>query len=224
MMAPHRDISRVACRMRNSPRLQALPRARPMHRQNHPERLTWCQSGDTLAPMEPRTRRSRLSIDAPAFVIATTKRSAERFYRGSLNETVLAALSLFQWLVRQRSAGRRVIAVPADQMPNAFEEPVLPGLEEAMSPKWNWLVEREHPWRRQLWIKGRRIAAGDLARTVEIEGWSPEQAADEFDLPVDAVEEAVRYLAESRDLVLAEERENLLAAATGAQSEFASSG
>lgn len=81
-----------------------------------------------------------------------------------------------------------------------------------MSPTWTWLVERDHPWRRQLWIKGRRMTAGDLARTVEIEGWPVERAADEYDLPVEAVEEAQRYLAANRDLVVAEEQENRLAA------------
>lgn len=100
---------------------------------------------------------------------------------------------------------------------------MLPGLEGAMTAKWKWLVEREHPWRRQLWIKGRRVAAGDLARTVEIEGWSAGQGADAFDLPVDAIEEAMQYLAENRELVLAEERENSLAAAAGVQKELASS-
>jgi hypothetical protein len=60
------------------------------------------------------------------------------------------------------------------------------------------------------------LAAGDLARTAEIEGWNPEQAASQFDLPVDAVFEAQRYLSLNRDLVVAEERENALAAASGA--------
>jgi uncharacterized protein (DUF433 family) len=75
-----------------------------------------------------------------------------------------------------------------------------------------FLVARPHPWRRQPWIKGRRITAGDLARTVEIEGWTPERAASEFDLPIEAVLEAQRYAASHRDLVLAEEAQNALAA------------
>lgn len=155
-------------------------------------------------------------MDVPEFVVRTTRRTADRYFRGSLNDTVVTALATLNWLVRQRRAGKRVIAVPATDMPNVFEEPVVPGLEEAMSEQWIWLVEREHPWRRQLWIKGRRLSAGDLARTLEIEGWDADQGAHEFDLPVEAVEEAQRYLVANRDLVLAEERENRLAVqATG---------
>jgi hypothetical protein len=55
------------------------------------------------------------------------------------------------------------------------------------------------------------MTAGDLARTIEIEDWTPVRAAVEFDLPLEAVLEAQRYLAANRDLVIAEERENALA-------------
>lgn len=160
------------------------------------------------------TRRHRLAVDAPEHVIQSARRTADRFFRGSLSDTVAGALTTFQWLVRQRMAGRRVIAVPSDQLPYVFEEPMIPALEQAMASNWTWLVAREHPWRRQLWVKGRRLAAGDLARTLEIEGWDADRGAHEFDLPVEAVEEAQRYLEANRDLVLAEERENALAAQT----------
>ncbi len=62
------------------------------------------------------------------------------------------------------------------------------------------------------WIKGRNIAAGDLARTATIGGWAPEEAAREFDLPVEAVLEALRYAEVARDLILAEEAENRIIA------------
>ena len=56
------------------------------------------------------------------------------------------------------------------------------------------------------------MTAGDFARTMEIEGWAPERGASEFNLPLEAVLEAQRYLAANRDLVLAEESENAIAA------------
>jgi uncharacterized protein (DUF433 family) len=102
--------------------------------------------------------------------------------------------------------------VASADLPASFEEAVVAELEEALRNQWTWLVVREHPWRRQFWIKGRRLTAGDLARTVEIEGWDAERAAHEFDIPLEAVEKALRYLAANRDLVLAEERENEIAA------------
>ena len=100
----------------------------------------------------------------------------------------------------------------SDRLPDRFEEPVLPGIEEQLAGDWTWLVARPHPWRRQLWLKGRRMTAGDLARTIEIEAWTPERASTEYDLPLDAVVEAQRYAQAHRDLILAEERENAIAA------------
>lgn len=99
------------------------------------------------------------------------------------------------------------------KLPEVVEKPILPELEDEMTQRWTWLIERDHPWRHQLWIKGRRVTAGDLALTLEIEGWTPELAAAEYELPVEAVREAVRYLAENRELVIAEEEENRLAGA-----------
>ena len=162
-----------------------------------------------------------MSVDAPEVVISATRHTADRFFRGSLNETVIAALAMLRWFIRVRSEGGRVIAVTPDRLPDTYEEPILPGIEDALALKWVWLVEREHPWRRQLWIKGRSVTAGDLARTTEIERWTAEEAAEEYELPIEAVQEAMRYLADNRELVLAEESENRLAAlrATQAQPE-----
>ena len=107
--------------------------------------------------------------------------------------------------------GKRVIATDADMLPGTYEEPVIAGLE-SIGQQWTWLVGRDHPWRRQLWIKGRNIAAGDLAHTATIEGWTAEDAAREFDLPVEAVLEAQRYAEVARELIAAEEAENRIVA------------
>jgi len=164
-------------------------------------------------PSVPRApRRRRLSVDLPPETETATRALADRFFHGTTTDAVRAALSLLAWTVEARRQGKRVVAVTRDQLPARYEEPVLPGIEEQLVRDWQWLVARPHPWRRQLWIKGRRLAAGDLARTIEIEAWPPERAATEFDLPLEAVLEAQRYLGANRDLVLAEERENQLAA------------
>ena len=137
---------------------------------------------------------------------------ADRYFRGITTDAIRTSLSLLAWVIGAKDEGKRVIAVRRDRLPDQFEEPVLPGIEEQLLNDTIWLVQRPHAWRRQPWIKGRRLTAGDLARTIEIEDWTPERAAAEFDLPVDAIFEAQRYLAANRDLVLAEEQENAIAA------------
>lgn len=157
-------------------------------------------------------RRSRITADVPGHVVLSARRLADRLYRGSVADAVVGALALFQWHVRQRLAGRRVIAVDSAQLPAAFEEPLIPGLEEAMADQWTWLVERGHPWRRQLWIKGRSMTVGSLVRTLEREGWTPDETAYEYDLDPDAVMEAIRYAELNRSLIEAEEAEDRMAA------------
>lgn len=157
-------------------------------------------------------RRRRLSVDLPPETEAQTRALANRYFRGVTADVIRASLSLLAWMIDVKRDGRRVIAVRRDRLPDQFEEPVLPGIEEQLLTDAAWLIQRPHPWRRQAWIKGRRLTAGDLARTVEIENWTPEQAAVQFDLPVEAILEAQRYLAANRELVLAEEQENAIAA------------
>jgi len=168
-----------------------------------------------MTPEMSPPRRPRVSVDLPGENEAAFRHLASRYFRSTPSDAIRVSVALLLWLVRSREAGKRVIAVPGDALPERFEEPVVPGLEEVLAPEWAWLVSRPHPWRRQLWIKGRRLTAGDLARTMEIEDWSPERAAAEFDLPVDAIVEAQRYAAANRDLVEAEEREDRLAAEAG---------
>ena len=158
------------------------------------------------------SKRHRLSVDLPADTEAATRAIADRYFRGVTTDAIRASLSLLAWMIDAKRDGKRVLAVRSDQVPRQFEEPVLPGLEEQLISDMTWLVRRPHAWRRQLWVKGRRVTAGDLARTVEIEGWALEQAAEEFGLPLEAIVEAQRYLAANRDLVIAEEQENALAA------------
>jgi uncharacterized protein (DUF433 family) len=157
-------------------------------------------------------RRRRVSVDLPPDTEAATRGIADAYFRGVATDAIRAALSLLAWTIEAKRNGKKIVAVAPEDVPSRSTEPVLPGLEEQFDVRSVWLVERPHRWRRQPWIKGRRLTAGDLTRTAEIEGWSPEQSAEEFDLPVEAVLEAMRWTAANRELVLAEERENALTA------------
>jgi hypothetical protein len=66
---------------------------------------------------------------------------------------------------------------------------------------WIYLVERPHPWRRQLSIKGRNLTVGQLMSTVRANALTPEQAGDAFDLPVAAIHEAITYHEQNRSLI-----------------------
>ena len=168
------------------------------------------QSG-AMVTDRPTQRRHRLSADVPAATEARVRETARVYYRGVVSEAVTTALDTFEWIVDARRRGKRVIATDRDVLPERFEEPVIAGLE-SLGRDWQWLVRRDHPWRRQLWVKGRNLTAGDVARTALVEGWTPERTAEEFDLPAEAVVEAISYAEIAADLIAAEEAENRIAA------------
>ena len=90
-------------------------------------------------------------------------------------------------------------------------------LEEEMNggkelSRWQYLVARPHRWRRQLCIKGRNLTVGQLVSTIRANRYTPEQASDELELPLAAVNEALAYYTENRDLIeleASEERRRL---------------
>lgn len=164
-----------------------------------------------MASKYPIKTRHRLSADVPERTQARARETAGRYYRGVLSDAVTTALETFDWVVDARSRGKRVIAADSDSLPEAYEELVIAGLDRA-SGEWTWLVKRDHPWRRQLWLKGRNLTAGSIARTADANGWTAERTADEFGLPVAAVIEAQHYAEGAAELIDAEAAEDRLVA------------
>ncbi|MBI3929650.1 MAG: hypothetical protein HY319_29180 [Armatimonadetes bacterium] len=86
---------------------------------------------------------------------------------------------------------------------------------EAAAPRWQYLAPRAHPWRRQLYIKGRRLKAFDIWVDMSTNARSVEEAAEDWDLPVEAIREIVAYCETHRqllDLEAMEEKRRLIAA------------
>ena len=74
-------------------------------------------------------------------------------------------------------------------------------------PRWQYLIQRPHRWRRQLSIKGRNMTVGQLVSTVRANRYTPEQASEDLELPLAAVYGALTYHAEHRDLIEMEANE-----------------
>jgi len=122
------------------------------------------------------------------------------------SETARALLGLFSRLAAAVEQGTVISFLPGDD-PRAVD--ALPEFTRALRPekRYAWLVSVPHSWKRQLSIKGRRITAGQLVDTMEANALDAEAVAEEFDLPIEAVVEAVDYVARNRPLVLAEAAE-----------------
>lgn len=105
-------------------------------------------------------------------------------------DAVLRAVRIAAVLAREAQEGH-VLMVRGPQGPP--ERLVIPELERPMEKGWRYLVERDHPWQRQMSIKGRRLLAATVWRDLVTNGQTAEAAALEWDLPVEAVREAVRW-------------------------------
>jgi uncharacterized protein (DUF433 family) len=66
---------------------------------------------------------------------------------------------------------------------------------------WQYLVARPHAWRKQLYIKGRKLLASTICRDMTANGMSPEQAAENWDLPLSAIYEAIDYCESHQELL-----------------------
>ncbi len=80
-------------------------------------------------------------------------------------------------------------------------------MSEKTEVTYRYLEARPHPWRKQLWIKGRRIMVWRLLTWMWVTGQSPEEVAADFGLPVEAVYEALDYYEKNKELLHAEAQE-----------------
>lgn len=66
------------------------------------------------------------------------------------------------------------------------------------------LVVRDHSRRRQLYLRGRNLTVGQLVYSMRADHLLPEQAAERYDLPLEAIQEALGYYQAHRAVIDAE--------------------
>lgn len=75
----------------------------------------------------------------------------------------------------------------------------------ATQVQYQYLEPRPRSHYRQLWVKGRHMRAEVLYRlTVGAEPRTPEEVAQDYDLPIEAVQEAIDYALRNQQLLEAE--------------------
>ncbi len=56
--------------------------------------------------------------------------------------------------------------------------------------QWQYLEHRPHPWRQQLYIKGKRIKASVIYSDMIVNNETPAEAAENWDLPLAAISQS----------------------------------
>ena len=72
-------------------------------------------------------------------------------------------------------------------------------MREAAVEPWQYLVRRQHPWRKQLYVKGRNMTARQLIGSMKANEFDEEKTAADFHLPVEAIREALAYVEQQRE-------------------------
>lgn len=145
------------------------------------------------------TKRANFELTPEQDEILNSLRTA--LSASSIKDTVLRAAQLANVLINEIQQGNHLyVGRHATQTTRLL----IPELESTRPAAWQWLVERPHPWRRQLWIKGRKLLASTVWLDAQTNGMSLEEAAENWQLPLAAVQEAFRYCEDHQALIDAE--------------------
>jgi hypothetical protein len=73
--------------------------------------------------------------------------------------------------------------------------------------EWQYLEQRSSSWRKQLYLKGRKLRAFTLRANMIANSLTPEEAADNWELPLAAIDEVIEYCDTHQDLLRQEAEE-----------------
>lgn len=99
------------------------------------------------------------------------------------------------------------LSEPATWASRLSVPPLRPGryrgltIHRVTNAGWRHLVVRPHPWRKQACLKGRNLTVGQLVASINANKFSEAEAAENYDVPVEAIEEALRYAKEHKDII-----------------------
>lgn len=107
----------------------------------------------------------------------------------NIKETILRSLDVVLTLKRNLQSGNRLFLHTSEGEVRLL----IPELESNHNEDWLYLVKRPHEWRKQLYIKGRKLLASTIWQDLIINEMSNEEAAENWNLPLAVIEEVICY-------------------------------
>lgn len=147
--------------------------------------------------MAAKTSLKRQNFNVTAEEDAELQRLREVLGAASVKDALLRSARIMLTLARELEGGKQLHIV----QPGYNDVRVLLPDVEAASHSWTYLTQRPHAWKRQLFVKGRKLTAANVWFDMQANGMTIEEAADNWSLPISAVEEIVRYCEANRDLI-----------------------
>lgn len=152
-----------------------------------------------------------LTTEQAALLALLEKRLSVR----SRADLLQQAYGTFLWIVDEMLSGRRIVSVESEILSRVerFKELSVPAVEPLIFGHYQYLIPRPEKGRKQLYLKGRNMTVGQLVYKMRANRLSAEQAAEDMDLPVKQVMEALTYYQIHRELIeseMEEEKQYLL--------------
>ena len=151
----------------------------------------------------------RVQVDLTAAEATLLELLQSRLSVRSRADLLQQAYGTFLWIVDEMLSGRRIVSVEAGMLDRLekFKELSVPAVEPLVFGHCQYLVTRPEKERKQPYLKGRNMTVGQLVYKMRANQLSVEQAAEDMDLPVRQVMEALAYYQVHRDLIESEMEE-----------------
>lgn len=156
-----------------------------------------------MSKAKKQSQKVRLHFDVTPEINLLIQNLQQTLDFKSQSDIFIEAFNLFAWVTEEIKSGQRVISLQADELGscNRYKELVSPTFRFQIKTTYKYLVARPHPWRKQLYIKGRNMTVGQLIYSIRTNNLSEEDAANDFDLPLPAIKEALQYYALNKELI-----------------------
>jgi len=128
----------------------------------------------------------------------------------SRKEAVLTAVRLTLQLASENKKGKQLFL--GTELGANMEKVLILNLQTPDIWPWRYLVEIPHVWKKQLHVKGRKLPAANVWIDMLVNKMTRKEAAHNWDLPLEAIDEIVSYCQENKQLLeleAAEEKRRL---------------
>ena len=122
----------------------------------------------------------------------------EMLSESTTKDVILMAVRVLGTLSQEYSEGKEILTRDKS---GEISRLIIPELMSVRKPKWMYLVERPHAWRRQMYLKGSRLMASNVWHNMLVNNQSKEEAASDWDLPKQAIDEIVSYCESNKRLI-----------------------
>lgn len=123
----------------------------------------------------------------------------------SRKDAMLTAIRLALHLATEAQLGHRLFL--SDEYGQDLKRLVMLGIEAPNYWPWKYLVQIPHAWKKQLYVKGRKLSAAAVWTGINVNKLSKEEAAFNWDLPLGAIDEIVQYCETHKELLQMEAEE-----------------